>query len=175
MVTVTQAYRFALDPSPAQVRALASHAGAARFCFNWGLSLVKGRLDEAAGGAGVVVPWSLPALRREWNQAKREVAPWWAQNSKEAYSSGLDALARALANFSEAKAGRRRGRPAGFPRFKKRGRGAESVRFTTGAIRVEADRHHVTLPRLGTIRTHESTRKLARRLESGRAGRGRHA
>ena len=46
---------------------------------------------------------------------------------------------------------------------------ARSVRFTTGAIRVEADRHHVTLPRLGTIRTHESTRKLARRLEAGTA------
>ncbi len=169
MVTVTQAYRFALDPSPAQVRALASHVGAARFCFNWGLSLVKSRLDETAGGADLVVPWSLPALRREWNQAKTEVAPWWAENSKEAYSSGLDALARALANFSDGRAGRRRGRPAGFPRFKKRDRGGESVRFTTGAIRVEADRHHVTLPRLGAIRTHESTRKLARRLESGQA------
>jgi putative transposase len=43
------------------------------------------------------------------------------------------------------------------------------VRFTTGTIRVEADRHHVTLPRLGRIRTHESTRKLARRLEAGTA------
>jgi putative transposase len=43
------------------------------------------------------------------------------------------------------------------------------VRFTTGTIRVEADRHHVTLPRVGTIRTHESTRKLARRVEAGTA------
>jgi putative transposase len=34
---------------------------------------------------------------------------------------------------------------------------------------VEPDRHRVTLPRLGTIRTHESTRKLARRLEAGTA------
>jgi putative transposase len=40
------------------------------------------------------------------------------------------------------------------------------VRFTTGTIRVEADRHHITLPRVGTIRTHESTRKLARRVEA---------
>jgi hypothetical protein len=39
------------------------------------------------------------------------------------------------------------------------------VRFTTGTIRVEADRKHVTLPRLGAIKTHESTRKLARRLQ----------
>jgi putative transposase len=34
---------------------------------------------------------------------------------------------------------------------------------------VEPDRHHVTLPRLGQIRTHESTRKLARRVERGSA------
>jgi putative transposase len=34
---------------------------------------------------------------------------------------------------------------------------------------VEPDRHHVVLPRLGRIRTHESTRKLARRLEHGSA------
>jgi putative transposase len=44
-----------------------------------------------------------------------------------------------------------------------------SVRFTTGVMRVEADRRHVTLPRLGTIRTHESARKLARRVEAGTA------
>ncbi|MED5812224.1 RNA-guided endonuclease TnpB family protein [Mycolicibacterium sp. 050232] len=43
------------------------------------------------------------------------------------------------------------------------------MRFTTGVIRVEADRRHVTLPRLGAVRTHESTRKLARRVEAGTA------
>jgi putative transposase len=43
------------------------------------------------------------------------------------------------------------------------------VRFTTGTIRVEDDRYHVTLPRLGRIKTHESTRKLARRIADGRA------
>jgi putative transposase len=34
---------------------------------------------------------------------------------------------------------------------------------------VEADRHHVTLPRLGIIHVYESTRKLARRIEAGTA------
>jgi putative transposase len=43
------------------------------------------------------------------------------------------------------------------------------VRFTTGVIRVAPDRKHVTLPRLGTIKLHESARKLARRLEAGTA------
>jgi putative transposase len=36
-------------------------------------------------------------------------------------------------------------------------------------IRVETDRTHVTLPRIGTIKTHESTRKLTRRIEQGTA------
>ena len=42
-------------------------------------------------------------------------------------------------------------------------------RVTTGTIRVERDRHHITLPRVGRLKTHESTRKLARRLEAGTA------
>lgn len=165
MDTVIQAYRFALDPTPKQQRALASHCGAARFAFNWGLALVKDRMDARQAGDEAGVPWTLPRLRREWNLAKSDVAPWWEENSKEAYSSGLDSLARAFKNYWDSSNGRRKGPRVGFPRFKKRGRAPDTCRFTTGAIRVEPDRHHVTLPRLGKVRTHESTRKLARRVE----------
>jgi putative transposase len=167
--TFHQAYRFALDPTPRQQGKLASHVGGSRFAFNWGLTLVKDRLEHRAAGEDVRVPWSLFELRREWNRAKDQVAPWWAENSKEAYSSGLDGLARALQNFSDSKGGRRKGAKVGFPRHKRKGRGREACRFTTGMIRVEPDRHHVSLPRLGRLRTHESTRKLARRLEQGTA------
>ena len=163
---VCQAYRFALDPTPRQQGALASAVGGARFAYNWGLELVRQRLDERAADQDVAAPWTLAALRREWNRAKGEVAPWWRENSKEAYSSGLDALARGLKNWADARAGRRAGGPMGFPRRKKKSRGRQACRFTTGAIRVEPDRHHVVLPRLGRLKTHESTRKLARRLEA---------
>jgi putative transposase len=45
-----------------------------------------------------------------------------------------------------------------------------SCRFTTGAFRLaDADRRHVKLPRIGLVRTHESTRKLARHVERGTA------
>src|SRR6266545_5103946 len=169
MATVLQAYQFALDPTPRKQGSLASHAGAALFAYNWGVELVKTRLDQRAAGEDVQVPWTLAELRREWNRAKHQAAPWWAENSKEAYNSGLDALARALKNWSDSKAGRRAGRRMGFPQFKGRHRTRPSCRFSTGAIRVEPDRHHVVLPRLGRIRTHESTRKLARRLEAGTA------
>ena len=115
------------------------------------------------------MPWTLPELRREWNRAKHQVAPWWAENSKEAYNSGLDALARALKNWSYSRSGLRKGRSVGFPRRKKKRRARVACRFTTGAIRVLSDRKHVQLPRIGVVKTHESTRKLARRLEQGTA------
>jgi putative transposase len=114
----------------------------------------------------VEVPWTLAELRREWNQAKHERAPWWAANSKESYSSGLDALARALKSFSDSKHGRRRGARVGFPRFKHRGRGRVSCRFTTGALGVSS-RTRVKLPRIGSVRTHEPTTKLLGRLDAG--------
>ena len=133
-----QAYRFALDPTPTQARAMASNVGAARFVYNWGLGLVESRLHERrrlgeqalvegcskreadALAASVVVPWNLYALRREWNAAKDCVAPWWAANSKEAYSSGLDSLARALGAYAGSASGKRSGPRMGWPRRKKR-------------------------------------------------------
>jgi putative transposase len=180
-----QAFRFELDPSDRTRSALASHCGASRFAYNWGLGLVNERIerrdrarsealkellsdDEAEELARrVEVPWTLPALRREWNRDKHVVAPWWKENSKESYSSGLDALARALKNFSESKRGTRTGASVGFPHRKKRW-ARRSCRFTTGAIAVVDDRH-IQLPRVGTIRTKEPTVKLRRLLDRGRA------
>ena len=177
-VTAMQAYRFALDPTPAQARDLERHAGAARFAYNWALAAVKANIGQRAAersyglDGDALTPalgWNLPALRRAWNATKHEVAPWWTECSKEAFNTGLDGMARALRNFACSKSGKRAGRKAGFPRFKARRRATLSVRFTTGTIRVETDRHHITLPRLGRVKTHESTRKLARRIEAGTA------
>ena len=83
------------------------------------------------------VPWSLPALRRWWNQVKDERAPWWRENSKEAYNSGLDALARGLKAWSASRSGKRRGPKIAFPKFRARHRARLSCRFSTGAIRVD--------------------------------------
>ncbi|MFI5916782.1 IS607 family element RNA-guided endonuclease TnpB [Dactylosporangium sp. NPDC051541] len=173
-----QAYRFALDLTAAQERALLAHAGAARVAHNWALVQVKAVLDQRAAERTYGVPdewltpsvsWSRAGLSKAWNAAKREVAPWWGEVSKEAFKTGLDALARGLKNWSDSRMGKRARRPVGFPRFKSRRRTAPSVRFTTGAIRVEPDRMHVVLPRLGRLKLHESARKLARRIEAGTA------
>lgn len=176
--TVTHAYRFALDPTPRQVGALLAHAGAARVAFNWGLAQVKANLGqrEAERTYGTaerdLTPafgWSMYSMRKAWNQAKEDVAPWWAENSKEAYATGLDNLARALKNWSDSRKGKRAGPRMAFPCFKSKRNATASCRFTTGVIRLEESRHHVTLPVLGTIKTHESTRKLYLRVVDGTA------
>lgn len=160
---VNQAYRFALDPTPEQERALRSHGGAARFAWNWGLAKCVERYQTEGRW------YSAIDLHRLWN-AEKKVDPaltWWSENSKCVYQEAFRNLDRALADFIKSRKGERKGKRLGFPRFKKRGKCRDSFRFSTGAIR--CDRTTVTLPRLGTIRTHESTRKLARRLESGAA------
>lgn len=167
---------FALDPNSAQEAALASQCGAARFVYNRMLSDIKAAADQrtAEMSYGVVtdltphVGVSAFEIRDRWNRVKEQVAPWWAENSKEAYATGASALATAMSNFFASAAGARKGPKVGFPRFKKKS-GRKSVTFTTGVIRVEADRKHITLPRIGTVHVHESTRKLARLLEAGRA------
>ncbi|MEW2332183.1 IS607 family element RNA-guided endonuclease TnpB [Micromonospora chersina] len=170
-----QAYRFALDLTPTQERAVLAHAGAARVAHNWALARVRAVMGQRAAERTYGVPeelltpavsWSLPALRKAWNAAKTDVAPWWRECSKEAFNTGLDALARALKNWSDSRGGKRAGRPVGFPRFKSRRRTTPSVRFTTGTIRVESDRKHVVLPRLGRLKLHESARKLTRRIDN---------
>ncbi|SEP98266.1 IS607 family element RNA-guided endonuclease TnpB [Lentzea albida] len=178
MSSVIQAFRFALDPAPEQVAALQSHCGGQRFAYNWGLALVKAVLGQRKAEASYGIPdseltpsvqWSAYGLRKLWNDAKDEIAPWWGENSKEAYASGLANLATALGNWNGSKNGARRGPRMRFPRFKGKRR-ALSCRFTTGAFGlVNGDRRHVKLPRIGAVRTHESTRKLARHVERGTA------
>jgi putative transposase len=186
-VKAHQAFRFELDPCERARSALASHGGAARFAYNWGLAVVSGQLqahralvglalrqgaraDQAVAWASELtgpVPWSLPALRRRWNQEKAQVAPWWAENSKEAYNSGMGSLAAALKGFFSWRAGRRAGKPIGFPKFKNN-RCRRSFRVTTGSFGV-IDNRHVRLPRIGVLRTKERTTKLAKKLKAGSA------
>lgn len=179
-----QAYQFALDPTPAQADALLSYAGGARFAYNTMLAAVKANLGQrsaersygiAADDLTPRMSWSFQSLRNDFNRRKHSVAirddgtPWWPDNSKEVYAGGCRNLSEALSNWDASRKGTRRGPRIGFPRFKSKHGAAKKFSFTTGAVRVEPDRKHVTLPRLGAIKTHETTRKLARRIQAGTA------
>jgi transposase len=155
---------------PARAALVRSHFGARRKAFNWGLAQVKADLDaKAVDPAHQPVGWDLGSLRWAWNRAKDVVAPWWAENSKEAYASGLADLVRALDNWSASKNGKRKGPKVGFPRFTSSRRDAGRVRFSTGTMRVEEDRRTITVPVIGGLRTKENTRRVQRHLASGRA------
>ncbi|WP_329447085.1 IS607 family element RNA-guided endonuclease TnpB [Streptomyces canus] len=173
--------RFALDPNATQQAALRSHCGAARAAYNWAVGWVTAtwwqrRAEESYGvpQAGLTQwrPWSLPSLRKAFNAAKHtdpRFAAWWQENSKEAYSTGLANAAAAFDNYAKSKNGKRKGARMGVPRFKAKRKARLACRFTTGTIRVDTDGRHVTLPRLGTIRTHEPTVTFLACLQAGTA------
>ncbi len=110
-------------------------------------------------------PWSAEAMRYLWNRVKDKVAPWWAENSKEGYSSAFETLAQAFTNYFASRDGTRRGPYVGWPNYKHRS-GCHSVAFTTGSIWV-LDRHHVQLPVIGILRIKESTDKLRLKIDGG--------
>jgi putative transposase len=151
-------------------RSIRSHFGARRKAFNWGLRQVKADMDAKTLDPGhESIEWTQAALRKAWNHAKDDVAPWWAENSKEAYSSGLADVETALRNWKASTTGKRKGRRLGFPRFKSSRRDHGRVRFHTGAMRVEPDRRTITVPVIGGLRSKENTRRVQRHVAAGRA------
>ena len=150
--------------------AVRSHFGARRKAFNWALGQVKDDLDaKKLDGDHVAVRWDFQSLRNEWNQVKDEVAPWWSENSKESYATGIADLARALNNWQASTSGVRKGRRVGFPRFKSARNDRSRVRLTTGAMRLEADRRTIVVPTIGKLRSKENTRRVQRHLATQRA------
>jgi putative transposase len=158
---VYRAFRYELDPTNVQRGRLASHAGAARYAWNWGLEQVKRSLDaRVSGDIAASVPNAIE-LHRMWNAWKKQPGncAWWTENSKCAYQEAFRDLDRACNAFWRA---RRAGRRVGFPKFKKKGR-AEHFRLTQ-PIRIQP--HAVVPPRLGAIRTKEATTKVRGRILS---------
>jgi putative transposase len=102
-VKTKQAYRFALDPSPAQERALRSHAGASRFAWNWGLAGCAERYAAERKWHSAV------DLHKLWNAEKKAdpALAWWAENSKCSYRESFRDLDRALSDFVKSKKGRK--------------------------------------------------------------------
>ena len=166
---VAQGWRFEVETTrPVQRSLIQQHFGARRFAYNWALAQVKANLDARAADPSVpALAWTLPTLRKAWNQSKGEVAPWWPACSKDTYACGITDLVAALYAWSASKQGQRAGSPVRFPRFKARHRDRGRVRFDSGALRLEADRRHLTLPVIGKLRSKENTRRLVAAAHKG--------
>lgn len=195
---VRQAYRYALDPTPAQERVLLRHAGARRWAFNHGIAVYRHvSAQRAAALASATAPGpdttTVSASRQpsfqdvntafnRWKSGRTEDLPeWWTathpdaapewvcENSAQVYLWAIYESRDALTRFFNTATGKQTGHQVGFPRFA--AKKTSPVRFkvtggnTTGARPV--DSRHVQLPIIGTIRTHEPTRKLLRRISNG--------
>lgn len=175
--TIQQAYRYALDVTPRQQRAFASHAGAARYAYNWGLARTAAALDAytAEKATGVDKPTTkIPShfdLCKAWTAYKNDPesgVDWVAQNFVGTYQAALRDAATAWKNFFASRSGRRGGRRMGRPRFKSKHRSRRTFQVHGDTLQV-VDAHHIKLPKIGTVKTHESTRKILRRVVKGTA------
>jgi len=175
---IIRAYKFALKPTASQEQKLRQHTGGARFVYNYLIAQWRDgictRIEEKERGVpeDKLTPFTFKLssydMRNYWNRTKDECAPWWSEVSKEIGNDGAKRAFTAIKNFVDSKNGRRKGRRMGFPRFHKRGH-HESCTFWAKPIRVNADRHSVTLPKIGTIKTYENTRRLQRKIAKGTA------
>ena len=174
-----EAVKVALDPTPAQERLLLSHAGAARFSFNAALAHVKEAIE-----AGEKPEWSFYSLRKWWNHNKDELAvdedgvTWWQENSNQAYSYGVESLAKGLSSWAKSRKGTRKGRKVGFPKFKSKNRTIPRFACASGTFRlINGDPKALRLPKIGRVHCMENVAnrvgdaRVLRMTISQRAGR----
>lgn len=194
-----RAYRVCLDPTSAQRTVMSQSAGAQRWAYNWALArkieahlaLIEARrrlavergldaddrdvLRGLTREAAQMVPRIPSAIDNlgAWRQACRqdaELTPWRGAVSSYCFSSGMRAADAAFKNWLDSLAGRRAGRPSGYPRFKSkhRARAAFTIYHDVkkSTIRVQ-DARHLTIPRLGVVRLHSNLRRLIRLQRHG--------
>lgn len=128
---VQRAYRFALAPTPEQARVFASHAGGARYAYNWGLDeIYKAIKAQKSGDQSVKVPDHF-TLCKMWTQFKDSAdgPAWVGENSVGTYQAALRDAATARVNWLKSLKGQRAGRKMGRPKFKSKHRSAPAFQM----------------------------------------------
>ena len=191
-------FKFCLDPTVEQQELLARHAGAARFAFNQCLRMVKSALTQRHTRPDNDVPWTRFDLINAFNTWKKTSdagrvfvvdtdgvsrivvtgLAWRSEVCQQVFEEAAADLGKGLKSWSDSRAGKRKGRKVGFPRFKKKTGVVPSFRLRNNhpkarreVIRVgDTDSpRSITLPCIGQIGVHDDTRRLRRMLATGRA------
>ncbi len=191
-------FKFCLDPTVGQCDVLARHGGASRFAFNQCLRMVQNGLNQRRSDPDADVPWTGFDLINAFNAWKKtseagrvftvdtrgatEIVTtglvWRTELCQQVFEEAAVDCGRALAAWAESRSGQRKGKRVGFPKFKKKAAARPSFRLRNRfpkdrkpTIRVgEGDQpRSVTLPRIGTVRVHDDTRRLRRMLANARA------
>lgn len=152
---IQAAYKFALDPTPTQQVMMKSHAGGARYVYNWAVATVSDALNErkAQVEAGIEPTVELPThfgLCKTWTELKDRYAVepipetgrnlgWVGNNSSGTYQAAIRDAHGAWQKMFDSRAGRRAGRAMGRPRWKKKGRSPDRFQVHGETLNVMAD------------------------------------
>lgn len=147
---VNQAYKYELKPNNKQVGLLLKHCGVARFAWNWGLARRKELYKTQTGDNRYT---NSIEQHRELNALKKSEFQWMYEVSKCAPHQALRDLDKAYSNFYR---GHKTGEKIGLPKFKKKG--THDSYGLWGIIRIA--NNSILLPRIGLVRTKESTNKF---------------
>lgn len=154
MAQVLKAFRYALDPTSAQVEVLRRCAGNSRLAFNFALAMKKDAHQRwreeietliAAGATekdarlrlkGKLKTPNKPVIYKAFQHLRGDaaegidgIAPWHAEIPTYVFQSAFDDADRAWKNWLDSYTGKRAGRRVGYPRFKKKFRSRDSFRL----------------------------------------------
>jgi putative transposase len=155
-VIVNQAFKYELKPNNKQVGLFIKNCGVSRFAWNWGLARRIELYKNQEGQARFITAFT---QHKELVVLKKSEFSWMYEVSKNVPHESLRNLDKAYLRFCR---GFKEHKNIGFPKFKKKG---EHDSFTLrGAVKVICNA--VQLPRIGIVRTKESTSKLKGRILS---------
>lgn len=143
-------FKTQLKPNNLQSTALAKHSGVARHAWNIGLAAGKYVLEHNQKNLSPPLKFPTAIDLHKWLVAAvKPDYPWYYEVSKCSPQQALRNLSRAFTDFFNQK--KIRGKPVGFPRFKKKGK--HDSFYLDGSI--SCDHEAIKLPRIGWVRTYE--------------------
>lgn len=191
---ILRAYRFALDPTPAQEEQLLRWCGNARLAFNYAIAAKKAAHEtwtsEVAGLVASGTPESkarkavkvriprkpdvytaFQLVRGDSRTGAEGICPWWHEVNTYVFQSAFFDADRAWKNWLDSSKGTRSGRRVGYPRFKKKGRCRESFRLhqkSRASVGLRFTTHRrLRLASFGEVRLHESAKVPYRIISRG--------
>ena len=147
-------HKIRLVLNQAQANYLARACGTARFAYNWALAQWKAQYALSLQNPELPKPSQL-SLRRELNAIKKEQFPWMLEVTKCAPQEAIINLGVAFGNFFKSLSKSRKGKPMGFPQFKKKGV-RDSFKLSSGNFSVNENR--LRIAGLGWVKMRESCR-----------------
>jgi putative transposase len=143
---VKKAFKVEIDATPTQIIVLRKHAGARRFVYNWMLAQCINAREQ-----GEKRPSTYDLVKRFRAEVKPNLE-WYAEISSRTEEGAARDLDMAYKHFFRRIKQGRRGKQAGFPKFKRKRDGVGSF-ATFGKIRVTTE--SVTIQKVGRLKLKE--------------------